>query len=33
MTRLFATSAVALALSAGSAMAQDVTLTLWTESA
>jgi multiple sugar transport system substrate-binding protein len=33
MTRIFATSALALALGAGGALAEDVTLTLWTESA
>jgi multiple sugar transport system substrate-binding protein len=33
MTRTFATSALALSIGAGAAWAQDVTLTLWTESA
>lgn len=33
MTRMFTSSVLALTVSAGAAMAQDVTLTLWTESA
>jgi multiple sugar transport system substrate-binding protein len=33
MTRILTTSALAFAVSAGGALAQDVTLTLWTESA